>query len=69
MEKCDTGGSPLVDNMELLQDDESPLSFDPDSLESSPSPQNIIGPLIKKSISIQEKKTHVDVFYIYIYIW
>lgn len=43
-----TGGSPLLDNMELLQEDESSLGLSEQGMESAPTPQETVGPYLPR---------------------
>ena len=47
--KTHTGGSPLLDNMELLPDDESSLGLGQQGMDSTPSPSDSIGPYQTRS--------------------
>jgi len=43
-----TGGSPLLENMELLQEDESSLGLSEQGMESAPTPQETVGPYLPR---------------------
>lgn len=45
-----TGGSPLLDNMELLQEDESSLGLSEQGMESAPTPQETVGPYLPRTL-------------------
>ena len=44
-----TGGSPLLENMELLQEDESSLGLGQQGMESAPTPRETVGPYLARS--------------------